>query len=121
VRRALVAALAARAESCSRPGVRRFLRGLSCDELQFIAAFLGACILESTEQPASALFADRSSEDRELKLILLVEYLCRAGIGQTAFPVPAVVRGWQAKTPAPQLLDDAAAGRLGLQPDFTEG
>jgi hypothetical protein len=100
VRSALVAALAVRAESSLKSRVRRFLRGLSSDELQFIASFLGACILESTGKPDGAGIAvdvsefqrrdgvhDRWAQDRDLKMILLLEYLCRIGIHQTSIPV----------------------------------
>jgi hypothetical protein len=106
VRSALVAALVARAESSLRARVRRFLRGLSCDELQFIAAFLGACILESGGRPPGAgripgdvselqrrqEAAVRESEDRDLKLILLMEYLCRSGTRRTSLPARSEAR-----------------------------
>jgi hypothetical protein len=67
--------------------------GLSSDELQFIAEFLGACILESTEKGrySRSELAERiaqfqrgrrrcspgCSEDQDHKMILLLEYLCR--------------------------------------------
>ena len=100
MRSALIAALVARAESSLKSRVRRFLRGLSCDELQFIASFLGACILESTAKLHGERFisgevfefqrrqgvSDRGSEDRDLKMILLMEYLCGSGIRQTSIP-----------------------------------
>ena len=106
MRSALVAALVACAESSLKSRVRRFLRGLSCDELQFIAAFLGACILASTGKPhgdglisgeVSELqgrqeLPDRGPADRDLKMILLMEYLCRSGIGQTSIPVRSEAR-----------------------------
>lgn len=106
MRSALVAALAARAESSLKSGVRRYLRGLSRDELQFIASFLGACILESAGKPEGAEFIsqevcefqrrqgvpDRGSEDRDLKMILLMEYLFRSGIQQTSIPVRSKAR-----------------------------
>ena len=101
MRSALVTALVARAECSLRSRLRRFLRGLSCDELQFIASFLGACILESstashgpgclcgeaagTEWEGST--ATRSAEDRDLKMILLIEYLCRSGQQPTSVPL----------------------------------
>lgn len=71
--------------------------GLSSDELEFIAEFLGACILESNQRcrPSRAQLAERIAqfhracgvssaavEDRDHKVILLMEYLCRAGDGQ---------------------------------------
>jgi hypothetical protein len=106
VRSALVAALVARAESPLKSRVRRFLHGLSCDELQFIASFLGACILESAGKRHGAGsisgevsefqrrqgVPDRGSEDRDLKTILLLEYLCRGGIRQTSIPVRSEAR-----------------------------
>ena len=49
-RQELATALIACAESPCRAKARRFLSGLSSDELQFIAEYLGACILESTRQ-----------------------------------------------------------------------
>jgi hypothetical protein len=93
LRKTLVAALVACADSQRKPTARRFLRGLSSDELQFIAQYLGACILGCAD--ADARFprprTPRIAADLELKVILLKEYLClasrRAGIGN--LPVPA--------------------------------
>lgn len=84
-----------------RNQVRRFLRGLSTDELQFIAQFLGGHILESQYQNGEecALGAGRERigylerfmqgcapastvqrlSDRDHKVILLQEYLSRSG------------------------------------------
>src|SRR5262249_44547219 len=91
VRLSLVTALLACAENSLRTNVRRFLLGLSCDELQFLAEFVGAFILESDE----GLFRSRrqlvdkitrlqqpggSPEDRDHKMILLFEFLSRTGI-----------------------------------------
>jgi len=89
VRSALVSALAARAESALRSRLRRFLLGLSRDELQFIASYLGACILESSGESdeggsRTTVFSVRGAEDRELKMILLLEYLYRSGIRDSA-------------------------------------
>ena len=42
----LVDALSCMANLCHRETARSFLEGLSTDELQYIAAFLGACVLE---------------------------------------------------------------------------
>jgi hypothetical protein len=69
--------------------------GLSADELQFIAEFLGACILEPAEKGrySRAELAERiiqferarlccspgCSEDQGHKMVLLLEYLCRSG------------------------------------------
>jgi hypothetical protein len=94
VRNALVAALTSCADRPFKSKARRFLSGLSSDELQFIAEFLGACVLESGRKcPCSrAQLAERIaefqcarapgggwSEDQEHKMILLLEYLCRDG------------------------------------------
>jgi hypothetical protein len=97
VRNTLVAALVDCADRPRKLRARRFLLGLSADELQFIAEFFGACILESGDrcgQSRAELAAriarfqqSRSgcrgvrSADREDKAILLLEYLCR---GQSA-------------------------------------
>ena len=83
MRTTLVAALSAYAESRVRARARRFLSGLSADELQFIAEYLGARILQS----AGPEFSDRFwpaldagfSPDRDHKMILLMEYLRRSG------------------------------------------
>src|ERR1039458_1581108 len=96
VRNSLVAALVACADQPLRPQARRFLAGLSSDELQFIAEFLGSCVLESQVHCARnrAELAERiarfqqmrpdrarmRSPDQELKMILLLEYLCRSGM-----------------------------------------
>jgi hypothetical protein len=78
-----------------KPKARRFLTGLSADELQFIAEFLGSCILECSEASANsrAQLAERiarygrgsadcsrRAEDHDHKSILLLEYLCRSGL-----------------------------------------
>jgi hypothetical protein len=70
VRRPLIAALVSFAERSLQPDARRFLAGLSHDELQFIADYVSG--LPLGPRPGSA-------EDRELKLIVLREYLCRSG------------------------------------------
>ena len=76
-----------------RRKTRQFLLGLSTDELQYIAEFLGCCILES-EKPEQWTRAqltvgiqrfDRRRQsavsDRQHKMILLLEFVsrCRAG------------------------------------------
>ena len=96
MRSVLVAALVECAESPAKNKARRFLTGLSSDELQFIAGFLGARILETTEKHRGSraelaeLIAEfqRSgvgrpqlrSDDQEHKMILLLEYMCRSGL-----------------------------------------
>lgn len=78
---------------------RRFLLGLSSDELQFIAEYFGACILASgegaacghTELAGRAIMHGATRADRELKLILLREYLCRAGVQEVPIPISHLV------------------------------
>src|SRR4030088_2212396 len=78
---------------------RQFLVGLSTDELQYIAEFFGACVVES-EKPYQWTRAqlslniqrfDRcqksSAADRQHKMILLLEFLCRCNMGSA--PVAA--------------------------------
>ena len=91
MRRVLVSAAIACVEERLQKKARRFLQGLSTDELQYIAEFLGACILESWGPGACSRsqLADgiarfdrfRSApgrlSDQEHKMILLLEYLCR--------------------------------------------
>src|SRR5262249_2636661 len=86
-RKTLVAALIACTDG-ARPRARRFLLGLSNDELQFIAEFLGSCILECSEDLSRAVntiqahqTADAPGQrcDRERKIILLREFLYLSG------------------------------------------
>jgi len=92
LRSTLVAALVSCADSPHKSRARRFVEGLSADELQFIAEFLGTCVLDPAGQscPSRAQWAERiaryqqacagsGSRDREHKMILLLEYLCRTG------------------------------------------
>ncbi len=97
MRETLVTALVSCADNSIQPKARRFLAGLSCDELQFIAEFLGACILEPTRSRSCsrAQLAEcvaefqrsrdragaRSVQDRDHKMIVLLEYLCRCRCG----------------------------------------
>lgn len=80
MRTTLVAALASCAENKVRARARRFLSGLSADELQFIAEYFGARILQSAGQD---LWEDTGkaagSPDWDHKMILLVEYLRQSG------------------------------------------
>lgn len=94
MRSTLVAALVSCADSPHKSQARRFVQGLSSDELQFIAGFLGACVLDSAGKPriSRAQWAERitryqqasagghtcRSADQEHKMILLLEYLCRS-------------------------------------------
>ena len=76
-----------------RHKARQFLLGLSTDELQYIAEFLGSCVLEA-EKPYrwTRLQLSQSIQrfdycqkislsDRQHKMILLLEFLCRCHIG----------------------------------------
>jgi hypothetical protein len=95
VRATLVNALSTCAAERLRESALRFLEGLSSDELQYIAGFLGACILESGTgtmglQSVGAFAAHRAGlppyqdagmlNDQEHKMVLLLEYLCRCGL-----------------------------------------
>jgi len=86
----LVAALVECAQQPLKMDARRFLDGLSADELQFIADYLGFCILES-QLPATltreelARSIDEFQEacptrDPDRKSILLLEYLQRIAV-----------------------------------------
>lgn len=92
LRNTLIAALVACADTPQRARIRRFVEGLSSDELQFIAGFLGACVLDSPGKGCAwraqwaeqiARYQQESTDDRPLpsdrdhKLIVLREYLCR--------------------------------------------
>jgi hypothetical protein len=89
-RSALVAALVSCADSPHKLRARRFAQGLSADELQFIAGFLGACVLDSADCTVATrdqwaeriaryqqMPAGRHPADREHKMIVLMEYLRR--------------------------------------------
>lgn len=104
MRSTLVAALVCCADAPFRSKVRNFLGGLSSDELQFIAEFLGACILEPNrrcecsraelarriaEFQQARLAGSPSSPDQEHKMILLLEFLCRGSVRQFFLPVRA--------------------------------
>lgn len=90
MRPALVAALASCVEKPRQAKVRHFLVGLSCDEMQFIAEYLGSRILESAQAVDYSQARSRCSgarmEDREHKMILLREFLCRSGVEQVFLP-----------------------------------
>jgi len=94
VRNSLVSALVSCVDSSHKSKVRRFVQGLSSDELQFIAGFLGACVLDSSvgSKDSRGELATRiaryqqesigdhtcRSADHEHKMILLLEFLCRS-------------------------------------------
>ena len=97
-RQDLVAALVTSTDGPFRAKARRFVSGLSSDELRFIAEYLGACILESSDgsRCSRSELAGRIAQyaqarprlaDQDHKLILLLEYLYRTGnyeLGWTA-------------------------------------
>ena len=107
----LVSALSACADELQQREARRFLQGLAKDELQYIAEFLGSCILESQEHSLSSrtklveaikqFDSSRRSvsngagsgagalQDQEHKMILLLEYLCRSGLTRFSMGVGA--------------------------------
>jgi hypothetical protein len=105
VRRVLVTALASCAERTARLKTRRFLAGLSYDELQFLAEFLGASILEWERlRPSSrAELAERVAAfqrarcsceyaletDQDHKMILVLEFLCLTGSRHAALAMGA--------------------------------
>ena len=86
MRTTLVAALASCANHRTQAKTRRFLVGLSADELQFLAEFQGCSVLESGAlneriERFQRLRVRRSRQgfaDQEQKMILLLEYLRRA-------------------------------------------
>ena len=97
----LVKSLCSMVPDPQRRKTRQFLLGLSTDELQYIAEFLGSCTLES-EQPFRWTRVqltqhiqrfDRGQRhtvsDRQHKMILLLEFLCRCSIGSASMPAQA--------------------------------
>jgi len=91
VRSVLISALVGCTGGSLKSRSRRFLQGLSSDELQFIAEYLGSCILESSGACCGsraelalrvaqyqAVRAHALSADQDHKMILLLEFLCRA-------------------------------------------
>ena len=112
---ALVRALSLCVDDVQKRPTKRFLQGLATDELQYIAEFLGSCILESggrcrcsrTQLAEAITQFERSrhntpgrttcrcgegtlqGQDQEHKMILLLEYLCRSGLTQFTVAVGA--------------------------------
>lgn len=91
LRRDLVAALTACIESSFRSEARRFLHGLSADELQFLAEFLGSSILEGQDcgRPPLARLSEflqcacqgrGQAADWNHKMLVLLEFLGRGGL-----------------------------------------
>jgi hypothetical protein len=87
----LQSALLSYVESPRRTSARRFLDGLSLDELEYIASFLGACVLECHEtcrctreqllEWVRQFAAARRGPD-EYKALLLYEFFCRSSLRQ---------------------------------------
>ncbi len=105
MRTTLIFAIAAYADRRFQKKARSFLRGLSTGELQYIAEFLGACVLESAgRSPASrrdlaqgiAQYEQVRSgtasgpSDHDHKMILLLEYLCRSQLSVSIPPVLSI-------------------------------
>lgn len=104
MRRVLITALASCADRAVESKTRRFLAGLSCDELQFFAEFLGASILDydCRRRGSRAQLAEQIAEfqkarcrcqapplDQDHKMILLLEFLCLSGLQQVPMAAPA--------------------------------
>ena len=101
MRATLVSALSSCVADPKKRKARRFLQGLSRDELQYIAEFMGCCILESHQRlgctrrqlaEGIAQFEHcrtraRGWQDDDHKMILLLEYLCRCGLTNLSLPV----------------------------------
>jgi len=90
--------------------------GLSADELQFIADFIGACILENGDralswsdvtvrlaqyQRARLEASETYPADQDHKMILLLEFLCRSGCVRSPLPCGPALRGCAPVSPAP--------------------
>ena len=97
----LVRSLCSMVPSGQERKARQFLLGLSTDELQCLAEFLGSCILES-ERLRGLRRADLSEciqrfydcrncaePERRHKAILLVEFLRRCGMGSDSLAARA--------------------------------
>jgi hypothetical protein len=85
-----------------RRRARQFLLGLSTDELQYIAEFFGSCVLESEKpyrwtrlqlsqniQRFDHCQMKNSTSDRQHKMLLLLEFLCRCNIGSATVTASA--------------------------------
>lgn len=90
MRTTLISAISACAHERLQEKARTFLEGLSTDELQYIAGFLGSCALESAAAAAGSMARlaqlpcapAGGLTDREHKVILLREYLRRCAPGE---------------------------------------
>ncbi|MBI1788850.1 MAG: hypothetical protein HYR60_15025 [Acidobacteria bacterium] len=100
----LVTSLSAMVCATHKRAARRFLQGLSSDELRYIAEFMGSCLLEgehpclcSRTQLAEAIqrfdgTRPGGNGDRAHKMVLLFEYLCRSAPEPVAVAVRAARR-----------------------------
>jgi hypothetical protein len=79
MRRTMVAALTSCACEKARSRLRRFLAGLSADELEFLAGFQGARILERCSGPSDPpdYACCAPPADLDHKMLVLREYLVR--------------------------------------------
>src|ERR1700730_10398199 len=97
----LVKSLSSMVPCEQRRKARQFLLGLSTDELQYLAEFFGSCVLES-EKPYRWTRLELSQNiqrfdqcqknsisDRQHKMILLLEFLCRCHIGSATIAARA--------------------------------
>ena len=102
MRSVLISALIGCTDGSLKSRSRRFLQGLSSDELQFIAEYLGSCILESSGAGSGsraelalrvaqyqAARAPSLTADQDHKMILLLEFLCRAEMKAALRGVPS--------------------------------
>ena len=87
VKSSLQEALLVSVDPCLRPKARRFLAGLSLDELESIASFSGACVLEGRviQTCARELLGEwvrqfgLQTRKNDSLILLLFEYFCRYG------------------------------------------
>jgi hypothetical protein len=99
VKTALISGIADCVEARLRKRALRFLQGLSADELQYIAEFLGACMLEPA--PPAVLSRRQLSDgiacfdrnrgtvrrrDRQHKMVILLECLWRFELNRLSLP-----------------------------------
>jgi len=97
---ALISAITDCTEPRAQRQARRFLLGLSTDELQYIAEFLGSCVIECaspTEERIERFGCGRSAQmynrgDQQHKMIVLLEYLRRSR-RRSCVPASRAARG----------------------------
>ncbi len=108
MRTALISAISSCSNQRQQSKARRFLSGLSSDELQYIAEFLGACILDTAAYHSASrrevaegikrfararghatTIPTETLSDQEHKMILLLEFLCACGLANISVVRPA--------------------------------